>query len=155
LKGSVHEGGIRVPLIVRWPGRIKAGSVSGHISAHYDAMATLADVAGTKSAKDSDGISYLPTLLGKKQQRKHDYMFWDFAGYGGQLAVRQGPWKAVKKDLKKKPNAPLELYNLESDLAESKDLAAEKPEIAKRMQQIMLEARTVPEIKQFRFGQYD
>lgn len=155
LKGSVHEGGIRVPLIVRWPGRIKAGSVSGHISAHYDAMATLADVAGTKSAKDSDGISYLPTLLGKKQQRKHDYMFWDFAGYGGQLAVRQGPWKAVKKNLKKKPNAPLELYNLESDLAESKDLAAEKPEIAKRMQQIMLEARTVPEIKQFRFGQYD
>jgi arylsulfatase A len=155
LKGSVHEGGIRVPLIVRWPGRIKAGSVSGHISAHYDAMATLADVAGTKSAKDSDGISYLPTLLGKKRQRKHDYMFWDFAGYGGQLAVRQGPWKAVKKDLKKKPNAPLELYNLDSDLAESNDLAAEKPEIAKRMQQIMLDARTVPEVEKFRFGQYD
>ncbi|MBG88268.1 MAG: arylsulfatase [Verrucomicrobiales bacterium] len=153
LKGSVHEGGIRVPLLVRWPGKIKAGSVSHHASAHYDAMATICDIVGIKPAKNTDGISYLRALLGKKQ-KKHDYLFWDFAGYGGQVAIRQGNWKAVKKNLRKNPDAKLELYNLKSDHAESKDLATEKPDIARRMERIMLDARVTPVIKRFRFGAY-
>lgn len=153
LKGSVYEGGIRVPLIARWPGKIKAGKVSSHISSHYDAMATLAEIAGVKPDPGTDGISYLSALLGKKQ-KKHDYVFWDFAGYGSQLAVRQGNWKAVKRDLKKNPAAPLELYNLKQDRAESEDMAKARPDIAKRMERIMVEARTKPVIERFRFGQY-
>lgn len=154
LKGSVYEGGIRMPLLARWPGKIKAGSVSSHICSHYDAMATLAEIGGTKPSAVTDGISYLPALRGQKQ-KKHDYLFWDFAGYGGQLAVRQGIWKAVKRDLKKNPDAPLELYNLKSDRNEQKDLATMKTDIARRMERIMVEGRTIPEIERFRFGKYE
>jgi len=154
LKGSVYEGGIRVPLIARWPGRIKAGAVSPHICSHYDAMATLAELAGTKPDPGTDGVSYLPELLGRKQKR-HDYLFWDFAGYGGQLAVRMGDWKAVKRNLKKNPDAPLELYHLKTDRNETTDLAKEKPDLARRLGQIMLDARDEPVIKPFRFGRYE
>ena len=154
LKGSVYEGGIRVPLVARWPGKVQAGKVSGHICSHYDAMATLADVAGTTPDPNTDGISYLPELLGKKQ-KKHDYLFWDYAGYGAQLAVRMGNWKAVKRNLKKYPNSPLELYNLKTDRNETTDLATKKPDIARRMEQIMLDARDEPVIERFRFGKYE
>lgn len=153
LKGSVLEGGIRVPLLVRWPGKIKPGSVSDHISAHYDAMATLAEISGAKAPAATDGISYLPTLLGKKQ-KKHDYLFWDYAGYGAQLAVREGDWKAVRRGLKKNPDAPLELYNLKNDPGESVDLSGKQPKVAERMARIMLDAREKPEVERFRFGQY-
>ena len=153
LKGEVYEGGIRVPLVARWPGKIKAGKVSKHICSHYDAMATLAEIAGTKPDQATDGISYLPALLGKKQ-KKQPYLFWDFAGYGGQLAVRQGNWKAVKRNLHKKPDSPLELYNLKSDRGETKDLAKAKPDIARRMEKIMVDARDEPVIERFRFGRY-
>ncbi|MHC4487471.1 MAG: arylsulfatase, partial [Planctomycetota bacterium] len=108
LKGSLYEGGIRVPMIVRWPGKTKAGSVSDHVSAHYDVLATLAEIAGVKPPGDTDGISFAPTLLSRpEQQKKHDYLFWDFAGYGGQLAVRMGKWKGIKSNLRKDRNAPL------------------------------------------------
>ncbi len=154
LKGSVYEGGIREPLLARWPGRIKPGAISDHISAHYDAMATLAEVAGTRPDSGTDGVSFLPELLGQKQ-KKHDYLFWDFAGYGGQLAVRMGDWKAVKRDLKKNPDAPLELYNLRTDRNETTDVAKQKPDLVRKLERIMLDARDEPEIKPFRFGRYD
>jgi arylsulfatase A len=153
LKGSVLEGGIRVPLLVRWPGKIKRGAVVDHISAHYDAMATIAEIGGANTPDDTDGISYLSTLMGRKQ-KPHDYLFWDYAGYGAQLAVRQGDWKAVRRGLKKNPDAPLQLFNLKDDPAESRDLAGERPQIAKRLGRIMLDAREKPEIERFRFGQY-
>jgi len=154
LKGSLHEGGIRVPLIVTWPERIKLGRTSDHISAHYDLLATLADIAGA-DAPETDGISILPTILGKtKKQKTHDYLFWDFAGYGAQLAVRMGPWKAIKKDLKKNKDAPLELYHLGKDISESNDVAAKFPEIAEKMEKIMRDARSIPEEPRFRFGVY-
>lgn len=154
LKGSVYEGGIRVPLVARWPGKIRAGKVSNHICSHYDAMATLAEIAGVQPDPGTDGISYLPELLGKKQ-KKADYLFWDYAGYGAQLAVRQGKWKAVKRNLKKNPNAPLELYNLDTDRNETTDLAKKMPRIARRLEQIMLDARDEPVIERFRFGRYE
>lgn len=153
LKGSVLEGGMRVPLLVRWPGKIERGAVSDHIGAHYDAMATLAEISGAAAPGVTDGISYLPTLLGRKQ-KAHDYLFWDYAGYGAQLAVRQGDWKAVRRGLKKNPDAPLELYNLKDDPGELIDLAGKRLEIAKRMARIMLDAREAPEVERFRFGQY-
>jgi len=154
LKGSLYEGGIRVPMIVRWPGKIKAGTVSEHLAAHYDALATLADIAGAKAPNDTDGISFVPTLLSRPdKQKKHDYLFWDFAGYGGQLAVRMGKWKGIKRELRKKPDAPLELYDLENDVSEKNNMAKEYPKVAARIEKIMIEARSRP-TKKFQFGRY-
>ncbi|VGO21906.1 arylsulfatase [Pontiella sulfatireligans] len=155
LKGSVYEGGVREPFIARWPGRIAPGTVSGHIGAHYDVPATLAQIAGAEAPADSDGISILPELLGEGgRQKKHEFIFWDFAGYGGQIAVRMGDWKGVKQKVKTNPDAPLELYHLGSDPAEQNDVAQQHPEIAAKMEAIILQERDKPGIEKFRFGTY-
>ena len=155
LKGSLYEGGIRVPLITRWPGHIPAGAISDLPVANYDIPATLADIAGTTFDEGTDGISILPTLLGHPgKQKRHDYLFWDFAGYGGQIAVRMGTWKGIKRNLRKNPDAPLELYNLDDDISEKNNVVATYPDIAKKIEKIMAGERTVPAIKTFRFGTY-
>jgi arylsulfatase A len=155
LKGSVYEGGIREPFIARWPGRIPADTVSDHIGVHYDLLATLAEIAGAKVPADTDGISILPELLGKSaQQRNHEFIFWDFAGYGGQIAVRMGNWKGVKQKVAKNPDTPLELYNLKDDLSETTDVAGQHPDIVKKMEAIIWQERDRPEIEKFRFGKY-
>ncbi|MCI0499421.1 MAG: arylsulfatase [Planctomycetales bacterium] len=155
LKGSVYEGGIRVPLVVRWPGRIKPGAVTAYPAILYDVMATLADITDSKPAAETDGISFLPTLLSKpRRQKKHEYLFWDFAGYGGQLAVRMGKWKGVKRDLQKNPDTPLELYDLEKDISEKNNVADRYPLVAQKIEGIMLSARTKPSTPQFQFGKY-
>ena len=142
LKGSVYEGGIREPLIVRWPGRIRPNSTSDLVSAHYDALATLIDVAGLPPSTDTDGISYLPTLLGRDdQQKQHEYLFWDFAGYGAQLAVRLGKWKGVRRNLRRDPDAPLELYDLDADIGETTNVADVHPDITEKISRIMVDAR--------------
>lgn len=153
LKGALYEGGIRVPLIARCPGRIPAGKTSAHVAANYDVPATLAEIAGTAAPEGSDGLSFLPALEGRDQPA-HDYLFWDFGGYGGQLAVRMGNWKGIKRDLRKRPDAPLELYDLEKDEGETQDVAAHNPDVVKRIEAIMREARTQPETEKFRFGTY-
>jgi arylsulfatase len=155
LKGSVYEGGIREPLIVRWPGRIKPGTVSDLVSAHYDAMPTLAEIAGVKPPKETDGISYLPTLLGKPdQQKQHAHLFWDFAGYGGQLAIRMGRWKGVKQKVAKNPDTPLELYDLDTDIGEKTNVAAKYPEVVAKIERLLLDDREKPVVERFRFGRY-
>ena len=155
LKGSVKEGGIRSPLVARWKGRIRPGSTARLPSAFWDVMPTVAEIAGVKTPKGIDGISFLPTLLGRPgKQKKHDYLFWDFAGYGGQVAVRMGRWKGMKRNLKKNPDAPLELYDLEKDIREERNVAAEHPDVAKKIEKIMIEARTPPRVKQFRYWRY-
>jgi len=154
LKGSLDEGGVRVPLIAWWPGKIGAGTQSDHIAIHYDMPATIAEIAGTNFTANHDGISIVPTLLGEPSQKVHDYLFWDFAGYGGQLALRMGKWKGIKRDLKKNPEAPLELYNLDSDIGEQHDVVDQHPEIAKKIETILLQDRTRPVFKRFQFGEY-
>ena len=154
LKGEVYEGGIRVPLLVRWPGKIEAGSISNHPSAHYDALITVAEIGGANVESEHDGISYLPTLLGNGKQEEHDFLLWDFGGYGGQIAIRQGPWKALKRNLRKTPEAPLELYHLEKDPTESRDVAAEHPDISRELERLLENSRNEPEIQRFRFGSY-
>ncbi|UCE46404.1 MAG: sulfatase-like hydrolase/transferase, partial [Phycisphaerales bacterium] len=155
LKGSLYEGGIRVPMIVRWPGRIRPHSRTAHPAAHYDILATLAEIAGVDVPNQTDGTSFVPTLLpGRGAQRRAEYLFWDFAGYGGQLAVRMGRWKGIKQNVRKNPDAPAELYDLQNDISESRNVAADHPEVATRIEKIMLEARTRPGNSKFAFGRY-
>ena len=155
LKGSLYEGGIRVPMVVRWPGRIRPGSKSAHIAAHYDVLATVAEIAGTDAPEDTDGTSFVPTLLSKpRRQKRPEYMFWDFTGYGGQLAVRMGKWKGIKQNVAKNPDAPPELYDLEADIGESTNVAERHPAVTAKIERIMLEARSRPPIERFQFGRY-
>jgi len=155
LKGSLYEGGIRVPLVARWPGKIKPGTTSKHIAAHYDVPATLSEMAGTKFEASTDGTSFLPSLLGQAgKQKVPEYLFWDFAGYGNQIAVRMGKWKGIKRNMRKTPDAPLELYDLEKDIGEKENVAAANPKIAAEIEKIMIEGRTQPAVEKFRFGRY-
>jgi arylsulfatase len=137
-KGSVHEGGLRVPFIVRWTGKIKAGAVSELPAVFYDLLPTFCQIAGAEVPKGVDGVSLLPTLLGKGRQLKHEFLFWDFNGYGGQQAVRMGDWKGVRKNLHS-GNTKIELYNLAADIGEKNDVAAKHPDIVKRIENIMAE----------------
>lgn len=155
LKGSLYEGGIRVPMIARWPGKIESGTTSPLRAAGYDMMATLAEIGNSEVPEPTDGISFVPTLLGKSsKQKEHDYLFWDFAGYGKQIAVRMGKWKGVKANIRDKKDVPLELYDLENDPAEQNDIAPEFPDVVARIEEIIFEARTKPEIDRFAFGAY-
>jgi arylsulfatase len=141
LKGSVYEGGIRVPLIIRWPGTIASGTVSSHLAAFQDFFPTLSDVAGLPQPDGSDGISFLPTLRGQPNQDRHEYLYWEFAGYGGQQAVRWGSWKAVRRNLHK-GNLAIELYDLEADLGELNDIASEHGSVVTRMKGFMDRSHT-------------
>jgi len=140
-KGSVYEGGLRVPTIARWPGTVAAGVTSDHVSGFQDVMPTLVEIAGGPAPGGIDGISFAPTLLGEGEQQQHDYLVWEFFGYGGLQAVRAGKWKAVRRKLRKEPT-PIELYDLSVDLAEANDVAASHPEVVARMDRIMRTDRT-------------
>ncbi|MEZ4699359.1 MAG: arylsulfatase [Rhodothermales bacterium] len=146
LKGSLYEGGIRVPLIARWPGKIAAGSVSDHLSAFWDVMPTLADLAGTHAPAGIDGISFAPTLLADPAgQPEHDLLYWEFPDYGGQQVARMGPWKAVRQQMRVKDNPDplhIELYNLEDDIGETTDVSADHPDLVARFDSLMAAART-------------
>jgi arylsulfatase A len=138
-KRDLYEGGIRVPLIMHWAGKILAGSRSDHISAFWDLMPTFADVAGATPPKNIDGISLMPTLTGKKQEA-HTYLYWEFVDLGGRQAIRKGNWKAVKYDLRTAPGQPMELYRLDLDPSESNNIAANHPEVTAAMEKLFKEA---------------
>lgn len=135
-KGYTHEGGIRTPMVASWPQKIKAGQKSDHISAFWDVMPTLCEIAGVEVPEGTDGISYLPSLTGK-DQKAHDHLYWEFPSYGGQQAVRMGKWKAIRKNIMK-GNMELELYNLEEDIQEQINIADQHPEIVKQIEDIMV-----------------
>ncbi len=135
IKRDLYEGGIRVPFIVSWPGKIAAGSTTGHISYFGDMMATMEDLLNTRVQDPGDGISFLPTLLDKRRQKEHDYLYWEFHEKGGSQAIRQGKWKAVRLNIQDNPGAPIELYNLDEDPGERQNVAASHPDIIKKMKQ--------------------
>jgi len=137
-KGSIYEGGLRVPFIARWPGRIKPGAVNDTPYVFYDVMPTLNELAGVQTPRGTDGLSFLPALTGKGKQQRHEFLFWDFSGYGGQQAVRLGDWKGLRRNLHR-GNTKLELYNLKSDVGEQHDLAAQHPDLVKRIEKILAE----------------
>ena len=148
-KGSLLEGGIRVPLVACWKGQIPAGQVSDLQSAFWDYLPTFCEVAGADIPAGIDGISMLPTLRGEPQSETHDFLYWEFPSYGGQQAVRMGNWKGIRRGLIKDPAAPLQLYDLESDVGESTDVAAQHPEIVRQIQSIMQREHTPSDLFPF------
>jgi len=141
IKRDLYEGGIRVPMIVRWPGKIKAGSVSDQVWAFWDFLPTAAQIAGLKAPKDIDGLSFLPTLLGQKQTNQHEFLYWEFHEDGSKQAVRMGDWKAARLS----PDKPLELYNLKTDLGETNNVASREPDVVARIETYLKTARTESE----------
>jgi len=133
-KNSMYEGGLRTPFIARWPGKIEKGSVSDHISGFQDMMPTFAELAGVSIPKHTDGISMVPTLLGKGAQKKHEYLYWEL---GGRYALRMGKWKAV---IDKKNN--FELFDLSKDIGEQDDIAAQHTGLVKKVRAIMKASHT-------------
>ena len=143
IKRDLTDGGIRVPLIACWPGTISSGRTSDHISAFWDFLPTACDVAGVKTPDGLDGISYLPTLLGKTElQQRHEYLYWEFYERGFDQAVRMGKWKAIRIGVA----GPLELYDLSADIGETKNVAAEHPDIVAQIETILKTARTESEL---------
>ncbi|WP_317133546.1 arylsulfatase [Aquimarina algicola] len=137
IKRDLYEGGIRSPFIVIWPNHIKEGTVSNHVSAFWDVMPTLTDLVGAEEPTNSDGISMLPTLLGKGNQKEHDYLYWEFNVKGGRKAIRKGNWKAVWYNINKKQQGEIELYNLDEDMSESNDIAEKHPELVEEFRNLM------------------
>jgi len=141
-KRDMYEGGIRTPLLVKWPEKIKEGSVSDHVSAFWDFMPTFAEITGADPPENIDGISLLPTLLGKKKQKEHEYLYWEFHEQGGKIAVRMGNWKAVQRNVDKAPGGETELYDLSTDVGEANNVASSNPEIVSKMEELMKQAHT-------------
>lgn len=152
LKGSVYEGGIRVPMIARWPGRIAAGTSTDHISAFWDVMPTLAGIAGIEAPPGIDGLTFLPTLLGEGEQPQHASLYWEYHGiWNGAQGVRIGKWKGVRLGGHDDPDAPIELYDLEADIGESTDVAAQYPDVVARIRAVM-ESRTESHVERWNFA---
>ena len=151
-KGFVHEGGIRVPMIASWPGRIKRGSRTNHISAFQDMMPTFCDIIGISIPNNTDGISMKPTLFGKDQSNTHEYLYWEFPAYKGQQAVRMGNWKAIRRNIFD-GNMKIELYDLNSDYREQNDVASAHPEIILKIKNFMVDSHTRSHLERFHFSQ--
>ncbi|WP_442507367.1 arylsulfatase [Novipirellula sp. SH528] len=142
-KREFYEGGIRIPFIVRWPGKIKASSVSDHLGYFPDVLPTLLELAGADSMPTTDGISIVPTLLGEQTaghaQSQHEYLYWEDPQ---SAAVRMKNWKAVRPG----PNRPFELYDLATDIEEQNDVAQQNPETLAKMIQFAKQAHTPPRL---------
>ena len=140
-KRDLYEGGIRVPMIARWTGRIKAGTVSNHVSAFWDVMSTIAELLNAFVA--TDGVSFLPELLGDTaRQQQHQSLYWEFHEQGGRRALRVGDWKLVQYNAWSEPRGAFELYNLSEDIGETRDVAQEFPTETERLVRMMARQRT-------------
>jgi arylsulfatase A-like enzyme len=138
LKRDLTEGGIREPFIARWPGKVKAGVTTDQVGAFWDFLPTAADLAGAKTPAGLDGVSLTPTLLGEGKQAQHEFLYWEFHERGPQQAVRMGDWKALRL----KQGAPLQLYDLKTDLSEKHNVAGEHPDVVAKIEAYLKEART-------------
>ena len=150
LRGSkryLYEGGIRVPLIVRWPGKVKAGSQSNHVAAFWDFMPTVSDLAGISPPKHIDGLSFAPTLLSEGQQKEHDYLYWEFHEHGKIQALLIENHKALRGLGKE-----VLLYNLTDDPSETKNIASTRPDLVKRVEKIFLEERSPSDVWPLRYN---
>ena len=147
VKRDLYEGGIRVPMIARWPGRIEPGIESDHVSAFWDIMPTLAEIAGVEPPADIDGISMLPTLLSQAEsQKSHEYLYWECTEKIGKQAIRKGNYKAVRLRVTKNPDAEIKLYDLAEDPGETRSIARKHLEVVKDMSVLFTSARTESEV---------
>ena len=146
-KRDLYEGGIRVPMIVRWPARILPGTVSDHVGYFGDFMQTFADIASTEAPDNLDSISLTPTLLGEGEQGEHPYLYWEFYEQGSRQAILRGPWKAIRQPMF---TGDVELYNLDEDLGEAADIASEHADIVSEMTALMEEAHVPNDLWQVR-----
>ena len=144
-KRDLYEGGIRVPMLVRWPDKVRPGRITRHVSAFWDVMPTLAEITGAETPEGIDGISFLPALLGKRQ-KTHEYLYWEFHEQGGKMAARFGNWKAVKTDVNRSPQGETEIYDLSADFSESVNISSERPDLVQRAEEIFRRAHSRSEI---------
>ena len=151
LKMDLYEGGIRIPFIARWPGKISANTISDHVSTQYDLMATLAELTKQRLT-NTDGISLLPTLLGNSpKQIKHTHLYFEYPEKGGQVAIRMGDWKAVKTDMRKNKSAGWQLFNLKTDRNETTDVASQHPELLKQFDTLLKKEHQCSHIQEWEF----
>lgn len=149
-KRDLYEGGVRAPLIARWPGKIAEGNESAMISAHWDMLPTFCELAGVAVPQLVDGVSLVPELTGQSdKQRQHEYLYWEFYEQGGKRAARFGDWKAVQLNVNKDKNAPIELYFLPEDIGETNNVADDHPEVVARAIKIFADAHTPSEFWSF------
>jgi arylsulfatase A-like enzyme len=138
IKRDLYEGGIRVPMIARWPGRVEAGRTSDQVWAFWDLLPTAAELGGAKAPNPIDGISMLPAILGQPQTIQHEYLYWEFHENGFTQAIRMGDWKAVRSGVK----GPIELYDLGTDPGETIDVAAQHQPDVEKISKLLRAART-------------
>jgi arylsulfatase len=151
-KGFVHEGGIRVPMVAKWPGHIQPGTESDHISAFWDLLPTFCEIAGANIPDGIDGISFVSAMTGQGTQVQHEFLYWEFPSYTGQQAVRLGSWKGLRKGIFD-GNLEVELYDLRTDIQEQHNVAAENPEVVAKIEEIMRREHVPSEVDRFRIPQ--
>lgn len=140
-KRDLYEGGLRVPMIVQWPGHVEAGQINEHIGAFWDIGPTVLEIAGAEPLADTDGLSFLPTLTGSVDQAEHEYLYWEFHEQGGKQAVRIGDYKAIRLQAMQNPDAEIELYHLPTDIGEQRNLSDQHPVLIEKAAKMMREAR--------------
>lgn len=141
MKRDFYEGGIKTPFIAKWTGTIKKGSTSDHVSAFWDFLPTACDVAGIKTPTSIDGISFFPTLIGNEsEQKKHDYLYWEFYEAGGKQAILKDNYKAIKLDVRTDSPKPTKLFLLNGDISEQNDIADNNPDLTKKLEGLMEES---------------
>jgi arylsulfatase A-like enzyme len=138
-------------MIAAWPGHIPAGTQTDHLSAFWDVLPTVAELASQPVPDAIDGVSFVPTLLGKQGQAEHEYLYWEFHEKKGRVALRQGQWKAVRYDVAVDPDSPLELFDLSVDPGETVNVADQHPEVVAKMNAQIKSARTASKLPKFNF----
>ena len=149
IKRDLYEGGIRVPMIASWPGKMQVETISDHVSAFWDFLPTVAELAGVEPETKVDGISMVPTLLGQGNQSQHEFLYWEFPSMRGRIAIRKGDLKAIKYGVLLNRDTPWELYDLSNDVSETRDIASENPETLAEMNSIVKQSHATPENPRF------
>ena len=150
-KRDLYDGGIRAPFIVHWSDKVKAGSVSYHVSAFWDFLPTVCDLVDAKVPESVDGISYLPAITGESKQKEHDYLYWEFHEQGGKQAVLKDNWKLIRLNVNKPEQESYELYNLTHDPGERFNVVDQYPEMAANLKKILFNSHETSDVYKFKF----
>lgn len=149
IKRDLYEGGVRTPFVVRWDAFIEPGTESDHISTFWDFLPTVCDVVDVEKPSNIDGISYLPTLLNKGRQKRHDNIYYEFFEQGGKQSFLKDDWKLVRLNVSNSDKTTEELYNLNIDMSETNNLIEQYPKRAARLRKLMDKSRIESDIFKF------